>query len=125
MRNARVQILQPSGEFVGEWKSEALGRPWAVDVAPDGTFFVLDGGDQPESGPDRAKVVRVDEDGEILETFGRAGDGPGELDRPHDLVVSGAGEVFVGEVHFWCARPEVRARARELNGTGCRNQKRG
>jgi peptidylamidoglycolate lyase len=35
--NARVQIFDSTGRFLREWRNPALGRPWAVRVASDGS----------------------------------------------------------------------------------------
>lgn len=96
--NARVQAFSPDGAFRAEWKSEALGRPWSIAFAPDGLAYVVDGGDQPTSGPDRARVLIADEDGAVLSSFGSFGNQDGELNRPHDIAVSEDGSVYVVEV---------------------------
>ncbi len=96
--NARVQIFTQAGELVSEWKSEALGRPWAIAFAPTGEPFVVDGGDQPVIGPDRARVLITDAAGAVLESFGTFGNRDGELNRPHDIAVGLDGAVYVVEV---------------------------
>ena len=96
--NGRVQAFSPDGAFLAEWKSEALGRPWSIAFGPDGLAYVVDGGDQPTSGPDRARVLIADEDGAVLSSFGSFGNQDGELNRPHDIAVSEDGSVYVVEV---------------------------
>ncbi len=45
--NARLQIFDREGKFLNEWKNlREYGRPWAVRIGPDGTVYIIDGGDQ-------------------------------------------------------------------------------
>ncbi len=96
--NARVQSFSPDGAFIGLWKSEELGRPWAIAFGPDGFAFVVDGGDQPASGPDRARILIADGNGTVISSFASFGNHDGELIRPHDIAVADDGSVYVVEV---------------------------
>lgn len=98
--NRRVQVFDEMGSFGSVWQSPELGRPWAINIAPNGDMYVLDGGDQNPVPPDRARVLRVDTDGTVLDEFGRGGRDAGEFDWPHDLAISSTGDVYVGEVHY-------------------------
>src|SRR3989449_4784568 len=55
--NLRVQIFDGSGHYVGEWKGKDIGRPYGIAFASNGTAFVADGGDQPDTPPDRSKSI--------------------------------------------------------------------
>jgi peptidylamidoglycolate lyase len=110
--NARVQVFDADGKFLAEWKGAALGRPWAIAVATDGSIFIVDGGDQPKSGPDRARVHRVDESGRVRETFGSSGTGAGQFVWPHDVAVASNGAVFIAEVTGMRVQKFVRPVAR-------------
>lgn len=96
--NARVQIFDKSGTFIGMWKSEELGRPWALAFAADGIALVVDGGDQPSRPPDRARINEVDSSGKLLGSFGSFGNQDGQLIYPHDIAVGADGAVYVVEV---------------------------
>jgi peptidylamidoglycolate lyase len=96
--NARVQSFSPDGELLGVWKSDELGRPWAITFSDDGLAFVVDGGDQPPAGPDRAHVLVVDRDGSVIASFASFGNQDGQLVRPHDIAVAADGSVYVVEV---------------------------
>lgn len=109
--NNRIQVFQPDGTFLAEWVSPALGRPWALEFAPDGYLYVVDGGDywftsqfrseRPDTLPlDRARVHRMDLDGNILETWGSYGLYDGQFMWPHDVTVTRDGAVFVGDVRY-------------------------
>ena len=97
--NARVQRFDAEGRFIDQWKSAELGRPWAVAVAPDGLVYVVDGGDQNPQPPDRAGVVKLDQEGRILQRWSEFGLGAGQLCWGHDVTVDGPGDVYVGDVY--------------------------
>ncbi|WP_437680793.1 hypothetical protein [Sorangium sp. So ce131] len=92
--NARVQVFSEGGEYLAQWKSAALGRPWAIAYGPDRHLYVVDGGDQDPERP-RGHVLRIDREGAIVERWGAAGDGPGELDWGHGIAVGRDGSVYV------------------------------
>lgn len=73
--NRRVQVFNEMGTHVATWQSPELGRPWAVNIAPNGDIYVLD-------------------------EFGSGGRVAGQFDWPYDLAISSSGDVYVGEVHY-------------------------
>jgi peptidylamidoglycolate lyase len=95
--NARVQIFDPKGRFLKEWKGSAFGRAFDVAVATDGTVFIADGGDIPDDEPDRSTIVVVRQDGTVIERFGRYGLYDGQFFRAHDLAVAPDGSIYVGD----------------------------
>jgi peptidylamidoglycolate lyase len=97
--NSRVQRFDAEGRFIDQWKSAQLGRPWAVAVAADGLVYVVDGGDQNPQPPDRAGVVKLDQEGRILQRWSEFGLGAGQLCWGHDVTVDGPGDVYVAEVY--------------------------
>lgn len=96
--NARIQVFDSAGHFVAEWKGPELGRPWAVRVGADGYLYVVDGGDQPATPPDRARVLKLTRQGRVIESFGSFGNYDGQFVWPHALAVATDGSVYVGDV---------------------------
>lgn len=96
--NARLQIFNPEGKFLEEWKGPLLGRPWAVRFDTSGYIYIVDGGDQSTFWPDRARVLKLDADGNILASFGSFGTDPGQFIWPHTIVPGRDGSLYVGEV---------------------------
>jgi peptidylamidoglycolate lyase len=96
--NARIQIFDDTGQFLEEWKDPSLGRPWAVRIDATGNIFVVDGGDQNEFWPDRARVLKLDVEGNVLASFGSYGKGPGQFIWPHTIAVGPDGALYIGEV---------------------------
>jgi sugar lactone lactonase YvrE len=95
--NARLQRFTTGGRLLSSLSSEALGRPWSVVHAGDGSLFVADGGDQRPDAP-RAGIVELDAQEQVVRRFAPFGRGPGELDEPHMLAISASRDVFVVEL---------------------------
>jgi peptidylamidoglycolate lyase len=95
--NSRLQAFNPQGEFLSEWKNSVVGRPYGVSVASNDHVFVIDGGDQVPGVPDHAKVVELDADGKVVESFGAPGSAPGEFRLGHDIAVAPDFSVYVAE----------------------------
>lgn len=95
--NARLQIFTSEGDFITEWSGKSFGRPWAVRV-DDGIVYVIDGGDQTEFWPDRARILKFDLDGNPLASFGTYGKEPGQFIWPHTIAIGQNGELYIGEV---------------------------
>ncbi len=96
--NARLQVFDPDGKFITEWKSPSLGRPWAVRFDTAGNMYIVDGGDQSTFWPDRARITKLDAEGNILASFGSYGNEPGQFIWPHAIATGPDGALYVGEV---------------------------
>jgi len=96
--NGRVQVFEANGKFIAQWKSDEIGRPWDVQVGPDGKVYVVDGGDLKPQPPDRGRVVILDKTGRKLGQFGRFGSYDGQFYWAHAVDVARTGEVYVSDV---------------------------
>lgn len=96
--NARIQIFDETGQFIEEWKDPSLGRPWAVRIDAVGNILVVDGGDQNLFWPDRARVLKLDAEGNMVASFGSYGKAPGQFLWPHTIAIGPDGALYVGEV---------------------------
>lgn len=66
---------------------DVFGEIRDLEIGPDGNVFVLDG---------QASEIRVfDPEGTPVRTFGRAGEGPGELNRPAGMAFGPRGLLWV------------------------------
>ena len=95
--NSRVQVFDAQGKFLAEWKGPHIGRPYGVSVGADGHVFIIDGGDQSADNLDHAKVVKLDAEGVVVDTFGSFGKAPGQFQMGHDIAVARDGSVYVAE----------------------------
>jgi peptidylamidoglycolate lyase len=96
--NARVQVFKGDGTFLHEWKSAELGRPWAVTVGPDGNVYVVDGGDLKPRPPDRCHILKLDQQGQILDKWASHGNYDGQVYWGHAIAVGKDGAVYVGDI---------------------------
>ena len=107
--NARVQVFDPSGKFLAQWRSTEIGRPYSIAIS-GARAIIVDGGDQPQQGPDRSGAAEVDLGGRILARFGRFGNQDGQFRLAHDVAVAGDGSIFV--VDAWGQRVQRFTRQR-------------
>lgn len=96
--NDRVQVFDANGHFLKQWKSRAMGSPYSLVLIGNGLAAVVDGGEQPEEGPDRSHVAIVDMDGYVLESFGRFGNYDGQFEMGHDIATDRAGNLYVVDI---------------------------
>lgn len=96
--NDRVQVFDSAGQFLAQWKGGAIGRPYGIAIAPNGTVLIADGGEQPDSPPDRSGVDVLKLDGTMIERFGRWGNYDGQFLMAHDIAVAQDGAVYVGDI---------------------------
>lgn len=95
--NSRLQVFEAKGKFVAEWKGPQIGRPYGVATDNTGHIFLVDGGEQSVRAADRGKVVELDAQGQVLDTFGSHGSGPGQFRTGHDVAIGPDGAVYVAD----------------------------
>lgn len=95
--NSRLQIFDAKGAFVGEWKGPHIGRPYGVEIGPEGHVFIIDGGEPSVKQAERGKAVELDSEGKVVDTFGSYGAEPGQFRLGHDIAVGSDGAVYVAE----------------------------
>jgi sugar lactone lactonase YvrE len=80
----------------GEWHPgghlRLLHEPNEAVVGPTGDIFVLQGHGKAESC-----VLKFDEDGTFIKSWGGTGRGPGEFDLPHSLVFDAQGLLYIAD----------------------------
>jgi peptidylamidoglycolate lyase len=96
--NDRVQIFSADGRFIRQIRSREMGRPYGLALLSDGMIVVADGGEQPESGPDRSGVAILSNDGQVLQRIGRYGNYDGQFRMAHAVAVDAQDNVFVVDI---------------------------
>jgi DNA-binding beta-propeller fold protein YncE len=69
---------------------EPFNRPTNLSIAPNGELYVSD-------GYGNCRVHRFSADGELLQSWGEPGTGPGQFNLPHGIWVLGDGRVLVAD----------------------------
>ncbi len=77
LRGDFPEVYRVGGLAAPEWAQ--FTDPSAMGFDASGNLYVLD--------PDAARVVVIDRDGNLVMTVGRKGEGPGEFDDAHHMVV--------------------------------------
>lgn len=85
--NDRIQIFDQDGRLLDIWPGFA---PFGLTLAPDGHLFVADG---------RAhKILRLDDGGRVVQSWGEMGSAPGQFQLPHMLGLDLAGNLYIAEI---------------------------
>ena len=95
--NARMQVFDSGGRFLDQWQGPHIGRPYGVAVDANDHVFVVDGGEPSLRRTQRSKVTELDATGQVLDTFGSNGGGPGQFKVGHDVAVGPDGAVYVAD----------------------------
>jgi hypothetical protein len=89
MLEARLETVATIGKFDGaDW--ETFGDIRDLDFDAAGNLYIFDG--------QKSRVVVVDASGRLVRTFGKEGDGPGELRQPVALVVNRDGSSAIADM---------------------------
>jgi DNA-binding beta-propeller fold protein YncE len=90
--NARVQIFDASGKFLGKWTG--IGAPWGLAyVAKENAIFMCDGLNN--------RVIKLGLDGTVQGVLGSHGRIPGKFDFVHNIAVDSEGSIYVVEIKNW------------------------
>jgi peptidylamidoglycolate lyase len=81
-------LLQLGQKGVAGADHNSFNLPTDVGFAPNGDFYVTDG----YAG---ARVVKFSHEGKYLLQWGSRGNGPGQFELPHNVVVDAQGKVYV------------------------------
>ncbi|HEU5062880.1 MAG TPA: DUF6531 domain-containing protein [Solirubrobacterales bacterium] len=89
--NYRIQKFSAEGDFIEVVAPEGLGsiEPTGIDAGPGGKVWVADWTNN--------RVAVLSEGGAFELSFGTAGSGPGQFDRPDAIEVDESGNVWVGD----------------------------
>jgi len=94
-----IQKFDAGGRLVVSFGSSLINWPHGLFAAPDGSVWVTDG----QAGDGKGEtVIQFSSDGRVLMTLGKAGvagNAPGMLNGPSDVLVAPNGNIFVADGH--------------------------
>lgn len=86
--NFRVQIFDTGGNYVDEWRFNAMAC--GIHQHVDGHMYLTTGFD--------GEFAKLDLDGSVIGSLGRPGSGNGEFGEAHYLTLDESGNVYVADV---------------------------
>ena len=101
--NARIVKFSKDGRFIKTWGGNTFIWPHGMRVDRDGFLWITDGRARDGRGQ---QVFKYRRDGTLVMTLGRAGEsgeGPDVFNGPCDVAVAENGDIFVADGH-WNAR---------------------
>jgi len=87
--NIQLEFIGHLGEIDGEDENYLFYRPCDIAGDSEGNIYVLDGGNH--------RVQKFDNKGKHLTTFGRSGQGPGELQHPLSIDIGEDGNIYIAD----------------------------
>lgn len=87
--NGKVLLTLGKAGVAGD-TPDLFDSPADVAIAPNGDIYVAD-------GYGNTRVVKFNKDGKFLKQWGKPGEGPGEFDLVHAIVLDAKGRVYVGD----------------------------
>lgn len=86
--NFRVQIFNTDGDYLSEWKFNAMAC--AIYLHDDGFMYMTTGFD--------GELAKLDMTGQVIGSIGSPGRENGQFGEGHFLTVNAAGDVFIADV---------------------------
>jgi sugar lactone lactonase YvrE len=103
---APILKFEASGALVKSFGAGMFIRPHGIHMDRDGNLWVTDGegpdGKDPRRNGKGHQVFKLNQDGKVLMTLGKAGvagDGPDTFNMPSAVLVAPNGDIFVGDGH--------------------------
>jgi hypothetical protein len=87
--NTPAITIEPVRSLGCENDDLAFYEPADLALDPAGDLFVLDAGNH--------RILKIDSQGSGVASFGKRGEGPGELQRANGLAIDGAGRMYVSD----------------------------
>jgi sugar lactone lactonase YvrE len=111
---APILKFDASGKVVKAFGAGMFIRPHGIHIDRDGNLWVTDGegpdGKDPRRDGKGHQVFKLNQDGKVLMTLGKAGvagDGPDTFNMPSAVLIAPNGDIFVGDGHGGASNARV------------------
>lgn len=96
--NSRVQVFDPEGKYVKEWKQESFGKINAITFDKEKKQFLAVDYQNAWFKPKGSDILLFDSTGNILFRLGRSGSYVGPVCWYHDIAIDNEGSVYIGDI---------------------------
>jgi len=96
--NSRIQVFDPDGKLLKEWKDDGFGKLYAIRIDKASQNMVAVDYITNYISPKGSNIIILTLDGAPIARFGRSGDYEGPVCRYHDLAIDKGGNIYVGDI---------------------------
>jgi peptidylamidoglycolate lyase len=96
--NSRIQIFDPDGKFIREWKDRSFGKLYTIRFDATKKYLVCTDYITNYITPKGSDILVYRPDGKLISRFGRSGDYNGPICRYHCLITDKDGNIYVGDI---------------------------
>ena len=96
--NSRIQIFDPEGKFIREWKDKSFGKLYSIRFDKRKQYLVCTDYVTNYITPKGSDVLVFASDGALVARFGRSGNYDGPVCRYHDCIMDDDGNIYVGDI---------------------------
>jgi peptidylamidoglycolate lyase len=96
--NSRIQIFDPGGRFVREWKDNSFGKIYAIRWDKKKQYLFCSDFITNYITSKGSDIMVFDREGKMIARFGRSGNYDGPVCRYHCLVPDGDGNIYAGDI---------------------------
>jgi peptidylamidoglycolate lyase len=96
--NNRIEIFDPNGRFLREWKDRRFGKLYSIRFDNTKQYVVWTDYVTNYISPRGSDIVICEPDGKLISRFGRSGNYDGPVCRYHCLGVDKDGNIYVGDI---------------------------
>ena len=96
--NSRIQVFDPSGRCLNEWKDNSFGKMYAIRFDKTTQNMIAVDYITNYISPKGSDIIIFARNGIPIARFGRSGNYDGPVCRYHDLAIDKAGNIYVGDI---------------------------
>lgn len=96
--NSRVEIFDPNGKFIREWKDKSFGKLYTIRFDKARKSLVCTDYVTNYISPKGSDILVFGLDGKLITRFGRSGNYDGPVCRYHDCITDDEGNIYVGDI---------------------------
>ena len=96
--NSRIELFDPNGRFIKEWKDPSFGKLYTIRFDKKHKHLICSDYVTNYITPKGSDILIFDTTGKLLTRFGRSGNYNGPVCRYHDLIIDSDGNIYTGDI---------------------------